>query len=75
MNITTLCDKIELQSCVKEKVFSFIENFDFQKIDNIKDFISCPYLPVGHGVALKALLEEDIEVIEGKVIDHYGILK
>ena len=48
---------------------------DFLKLDNMKDFISCPYLPVGHGVALKALLENDIEIVDGKVIDHIGILK
>ena len=33
MNISTLCNKIELQSPVKEKVFAFAEGFDFQKID------------------------------------------
>ena len=38
MNLETLCDKIELQSCVKEKVLSFTENFDFQKIDEFKRY-------------------------------------
>ena len=33
MNISTLCDKIELQPYVKKCVLSFVENFDFQMID------------------------------------------
>ena len=41
MNISTLCDKIELQSPVKEKVFAFAEGFDFQKIDELqKEYFS-----------------------------------
>ena len=39
------------------------------------DLVSCPFLAVGHGVAIKALLEDDLEVIDGKVIDHIGLLK
>ena len=48
---------------------------DFIKLDNMTDLVSCPFLPVGHGVAIKALLEDDLEVIDGKVIDHIGLLK
>ena len=38
MNISALCDKIELQPCVKKRVLSFVENFDFQ-MDVIKEYI------------------------------------
>ena len=48
---------------------------DFQKLDNIKDFVSCSFLVVGHAVAIKALLEGDLEVVDGEVIDHIGLLK
>lgn len=33
MNILTLCDKIELQSEIKNGVLAFIENFDFQTVE------------------------------------------
>lgn len=33
MNISTLCDKIELQPQVKERVLSFIRDFDFEVVD------------------------------------------
>ena len=39
MNIATLCDKIELQPQIKQSVLSFVENQDFQKIDEVqKDY-------------------------------------
>ena len=36
MNIVTLCDKIELQPYMKSRVLSFIEDFDFQIIDELQ---------------------------------------
>ena len=44
-------------------------------INSMKDLVGCSFLPVGHGVVLKALLQGDIEVAGGKVIDHSGILE
>lgn len=39
MNIATLCDKINLQPQIKQSVLSFVENQDFQKIDELqKDY-------------------------------------
>ena len=39
MNIATLCDQIELQPQIKQSVLSFVENQDFQKIDEVqKDY-------------------------------------
>ena len=32
MNISTLCDKIELQSYIRNRVLSFVENIDLQAI-------------------------------------------
>ncbi len=36
MDIYTLCQKIELQPSIKKQVFSFVENFDFQIIDELQ---------------------------------------
>lgn len=33
MDIMTLCDKIDLQFQIRNRVISFIENFDFGTID------------------------------------------
>ena len=34
MNISTLCDEIELQPLIKTRVFSFLQIFDFSSVDN-----------------------------------------
>ena len=36
MNISTLCDKIELQPYVKKRVLSFVEDFDFRSVDELQ---------------------------------------
>ena len=36
MNLETLCDKIELQQEIKTQVLEFVNNFNFQKIDEIQ---------------------------------------
>lgn len=36
MNISTLCDKIELQPQIEERVLSFIEDFDFRTVDELQ---------------------------------------
>lgn len=64
MNITTLCDKIELQSCVKEKVLSFTENFDFQKIDELqKNYFSFANMKTALN-QVRELLAEDTNGIK-----------
>jgi len=40
----------------------------------IKDMIN-GYKPAGHGYVIKMLLEGDIEVVDGKVIDNIGVLE
>ncbi len=36
MNLETLCNKIELQPKIKTQVLEFVNNFDFQKVDEIQ---------------------------------------
>lgn len=48
---------------------------DFVGIKNMKDAINCGFTPVGHSFIIKMLLEKDIEVIDGELVDHCGILK
>lgn len=64
MNISTLCDKIELQSPVKEKVFAFAEGFDFQKIDELqKDYFSYANMKTALN-QVRDLLSEDLDGIK-----------
>lgn len=64
-----------INKCKKNGIKPMATEDDFQKLDNIKDFVSCSFLVVGHAVAIKALLEGDLEVVDGEVIDHIGLLK
>ena len=64
-----------VNKCKTEKRPAKIALDEFMKLDNMKSLISCPFLGVGHGVAIKALLEGDLEVVNGQVIDHIGLLK
>lgn len=36
MNISTLCDKLELQPHIKMRVLSFVDNFDFKRVDELQ---------------------------------------
>ena len=33
MNIPTICDKIDLQIDIRNRVLSFVDDFDFQSVD------------------------------------------
>lgn len=48
---------------------------DYLKIKNMKEVINCSYIKMGHGFVIKMLLQGDIEVKDGEVIDKTGILK
>jgi len=48
---------------------------DFHAIKNMKDVVNCSFLSAGHGFVIKALLQGDIEVVNGEVIDKTGILE
>ena len=64
-----------LDSCKKNKITLARTLDDYLLLNTVKDVIDCPFLSVGHGFALKALLQGDIEVVNGDVIDHVGILQ
>ena len=64
-----------LDSCKKNKITPARTLDDYLSLNTVKDVIDCPFLSVGHGFALKALLQGDIEVVNGEVIDHAGILQ
>ena len=40
----------------------------------IKDIVNNPQFKVGHGYVIKMLLQGDLEVKDGIVIDHIGVL-
>lgn len=64
-----------LNKCKNNKIEPSLTEEDFQNLKTLKDLVSCPFLAVGHGAAIKALLEGDLEVNNGEVIDHRGLLK
>ena len=41
----------------------------------VVDIVNNPQFKVGHGYVIKMLLQGDIEVIDGVVIDHVGVLR
>jgi hypothetical protein len=43
-------------------------------ITSLKELINAPFMKVGHGCVIKALLQGDIEVVDGEVVDRAGIL-
>lgn len=64
-----------VNKCKKEKTSPVIPESAFLNITSMKDVANCPFLSAGHGFVIKALLQGDIEVINGEVIDHAGILE
>ena len=63
-----------INACKKNNVAPTLTESDFLSIDSMKKFVNCPFMKVGHGTVIKALLQGDIEVKDGEVIDHGGIL-
>jgi len=41
----------------------------------MKSAVGFAHTPVGHAFVVKALLQGDLEVVDGKVIDHVGMLE
>lgn len=60
--------------CKKAKRPIEVTEEDFINIDEINEAIDFPYIPVGHGFIIKALLQGDLKVEGNKVIDVKGIL-
>lgn len=64
-----------VNKCKKEKIAPSQTETDFLNIHSMKDLVNAPFMRVGHGCVLKMLLQGDIEVKNGQVIDHEGIMK
>ena len=64
-----------LNKCKTNNVAPTLTQKDFTDIDSLKKLINAPFMKVGHGCVIKALLQGDIEVVDGEVIDHAGILE
>lgn len=64
-----------INKCKKDKITPKLTEKEFLNIKSLKDLINAPFMKVGHGCVIKALLQGDIEVVDGSVIDHTGILK
>ena len=60
--------------CKKRKVPVMRTEKDFTDIKDMKSAIGFADTPVGHAFVVKALLQGDIEVVNGKVIDHIGMI-
>lgn len=60
--------------CKKEKRPILKSEKDFTDIKDMKSAVNFAHTPVGHAFVVKALLQGDLEVVDGKVIDHLGML-
>jgi hypothetical protein len=60
--------------CKKRKEPVLLTEKDFTDIKDMKSAVNFADTPVGHAFVVKALLQGDLEVIDGKVIDNVGML-
>ena len=60
--------------CKKEKRPILRTEKDFTDIKDMKSAINFAETPVGHAFVVKALLQGDLSVVDGKVIDPLGML-
>lgn len=60
--------------CRKNKVHPTLSEKDFTDIKDMKSAINFAHTPVGHAFVVKALLQDDFRVVDGKVLDMNGIL-
>lgn len=60
--------------CRKRKEPILLTEKDFTDIKDMKSAINFGDTPVGHAFVVKALLQGDLEVKDGKVIDHMGLV-
>ena len=63
-----------MNKCKKNKVAPTLTEDDFINIKSLKDLINAPFMKVGHGCVIKALLQGDLEIVDGEILDHAGIL-
>ena len=60
--------------CKKEHRPILVEEKDFTDIKDMKSAIDFAFTPVGHAFVVKSLLQGDLEVVDGKLIDHLGVV-
>ena len=60
--------------CTKKGINPKASLKDFLNLNTMNEVISCGFTPAGHAFIIKMLLEGDLEVKDGQVIDHRGIL-
>lgn len=63
-----------VNKCKKNKHTPTLTEAHFLNITSMRALINAPFMKVGHGCVIKALLQGDMEVVNGEVIDHAGIL-
>ena len=63
-----------INKCKTNKISPTLTENDFLNITSLKELINAPFMKVGHGCVIKALLQGDIEVVDGAVVEHSGIL-
>ena len=63
-----------LKRCKRDGVEPRLAEGDFLGIRSLGQLVNAPFMRVGHGCVIKALLQGDIEIIDGEVIDRAGIL-
>jgi hypothetical protein len=60
--------------CKKRKVPVLKTEKDFTDIKDMRAAIGFAETPVGHAFVIKALLQGDLRVVDGKVLDPLGML-
>lgn len=63
-----------INKCKENKWPIILKEEDFLNIKTIKDAVNCSFMPVGHGFAIKMLLEGDIKVVNNEVVDNNHLL-
>ena len=63
-----------LNKCKRDGIKPTRKLMDFLNIKNMKDVCNCPFMAGGHAFVLKMLLQGDIDVANGEVIDKSGVL-
>ena len=63
-----------VNKCKKNKTAPALTEADFLNITSLTELINAPFMKVGHGCVIKTLLQGDMEVIDGEVVDYAGLL-
>lgn len=63
-----------INKCKNDNALPVYDESTFTDIKTPKAYINSPF-PSGHAIVLKLLLDGEIEVINGNVIDHTGVLE